>query len=91
MVVQILLLFCEPNTRVYQNHLFQKEFSAARGKGIVFSGHAGLGQCVEESGFADVWQSDDSAFETHGEIPEKTKLGRLDVQRALRRLIVSGQ
>ena len=60
-------------------------------EGVIFRSHAGFGQRVEKSGFADIRQTDDSTFETHGEVPEKTKLGHLDVQRALRCLIVTDQ
>jgi hypothetical protein len=33
---------------------------------VVLGGDAGLGQGVEEGGFADVGQADDAAFERHG-------------------------
>ena len=36
---------------------------------VIFRRDAGLGQRIEESGLADIGQTDDSAFEAHGEIP----------------------
>ena len=41
----------------------------ALAEGIVFRRDAGLGQCVEEGGLADVGPANDSAFKAHIELP----------------------
>ena len=45
--------------------MFRQESSKTPGEGIVFSRDARFGQGIEESGFADVGQTDDTAFERH--------------------------
>ena len=49
-------------------HLDDADVGFDGAEGIVLRRDAGLGQCVEEGGLADVGQAHDAAFEAHGEL-----------------------
>ena len=47
-------------------HLDDTDIGLDGAERVILGSNTGLGQRIEQSGFADVWQADDAAFETHG-------------------------
>ena len=47
-------------------HFDHADIRLDRAERVVFGGDAGLGQCIEQCGLADVRQADDAALEAHG-------------------------